>query len=134
MNLDVNGHQYVTSGPLNAFAQLALARKLAPGIPVLGGMVSDQNKDKDKSLLSLLMLAKLDDADAEYVVRTCLSVVNRVDGGKAAPLMARGGGVMFDDVTMPHMLEIAMAVIEENLGDFFRSALANLDRESTAKT
>ncbi len=136
MRLTIDGKTYVTSGPLNTFAQLGLARKLAPGLPALSAVIDHKNQSKDKSLLSVLMLSRLSDEDSEYVIQTCLSVVSRVDeaSGKAAPLVAKGAGLMFADVNMGAMLEIAIAVIEENLGDFFRSALANLDQEAQAKT
>lgn len=132
MNVSIDAHEYVTSGPLSAFTQLALARKLTPAVPILSGMVDKKNGDKDRSLLVLLALAKLDDQEADYVMKTCLSVVSRMDNGQAAPVMAKGGGLMYDDITMAQMMELALAVIEENLGDFFRSALANLGQASKA--
>ncbi len=134
MNVVLGSHEYVTTRQLSAFAQLALARKLTPAVPILSGMVDKNNADKDRSLLVLLALAKLDDQEADYVMKTCLAVVSRVDHGQHAPLMARDGGLMYDDVTIAQMMELAMGVIEENLGDFFRSALANLGQANKAST
>lgn len=124
------GHQYVLTGKLDAFAQLHIARKLGPAVPIVQGLVATANAAKDKSLLTVLMLAQIGDMDTEHVIHKCLSVVGRrQEGGKVARVQNSDGGLMFDDISMQTLLDLTVAVIEENLGDFFRTALASLEQE-----
>jgi len=133
MQLTVNGKRYASTGRLDAFAALHLARKLGPSLPIVEGLVLPENASKDKSILTVLMLSHLSDADSEFVMRKSLSVVARVgDDGRLQKIQAPDGTLMFDDLQLAEMLELAVAVIEENLGDFFRTALANMDRSAPA--
>ena len=118
---------YVIAGALDAFTQLHVARKLSPAIPLLEGVLADRNADKDGTVLVVLALAQLSDADTEYVMRKCLSVVVRQSpDAKPAKLLAADGTLMFQDTPMAVLLELTVAVIDEALGDFFRTALAPL--------
>lgn len=129
--ITIGDQSYVLARKLSAFDQLHLARKLGPAMPIVEGLVSPANVDKDKALLTVLALSHVSDADTEYVVRKCLGVVNRVQGTVSSKLMTDSGEMMFDDVTMNAMLELAVAVIEDNLGDFFRTTLAGLAAQRT---
>ena len=121
------GENVYVSGKLDAFTQLHIARKLGPALPIVEGLVQPENATKDKSILTVLMLSHINDADVEYIIRKCLSVVTRRQaGGTLAKVSAADGTLMFDDITMSQMMEISMGVVEENLGDFFRTALAGL--------
>lgn len=125
-NLNVEGFSYHT-GKLDTFTQLHLARKLGPSIPIIEGLIDPRNADKDKSILTVLMLSHVSDVDADFVIRKCMSVVMRRDAeGKTAKVQAPDGTLMYDDITLTAMLQLAVAVIEENLGDFFRTALASM--------
>jgi hypothetical protein len=79
------------------------------------------------------MLSHISDEDTEYVIRKCLSVVTRQQDpiGPFAPIQSPQGGLMFEDITMQDMLALTISVIEENLGDFFRTSLADLKVEET---
>lgn len=135
MDKTLNGVRYITSGPLDAFTQLHIARKLGPALPILEGMVDHRNDGKDKGLLSVLMLAQIPDSDTEYVLRKCLAVVMRQrDTERPAKIQAPDGTLMFDDITMQTMLQLAVDVIEENLGDFFRTALDGMAQVAAQKT
>ena len=124
--LTVGEKQYVT-GKVDTFTQLHLARKLGPSIPIVEGLIDPRNAEKDKAVLTVLMLSHISDVDAEFVIRKCLSVVHRRQGdGKPAKVQSPDGTLMFDDITLSQMLELTVAVIEENLGDFFRTALASM--------
>ena len=65
-------------------------------------------------------LAQMPDADADYVIDTCLAAVRlKVDNDRGwAPIMA-GGGLMYDWITMPIMIQIVWRVLSHNLADFF---------------
>jgi len=119
---------YAVTGTLDAFTQLHVARKLAPAIPLLEGVLADRNAGKDSTVLAVLALAQLSDADTEYVMRKCLSVVVRqTPDAKPAKLLAADGTLMFQDTPMAVLLALTVTVIDEALGDFFRTALAPLN-------
>ena len=122
----VDGITFVTMGKLDAFAQLNIARKLGPALPIVEGLIRPENAEKDKGILTVLMLSRLSDEDSEFVIRKCLSVVGRRDGSKTFKVTGPDGSLMYDDLSMATMLDLAVDVIEENLGGFFRTALGNM--------
>ena len=118
--------QYKLSGKLDVFTQLSLARKLAPAIPLVDVQLKMENKDKPKSILVVMMLSQINDSDSDYIVKKSLSLVLRKQmDGSFAKLQAANGSMMFDDVTMDEILELVSWVVEDNLGDFFRTALTD---------
>lgn len=65
-------------------------------------------------------LAAMPDEDVDYVLNACLSVVSRKQAdGRAAPVLAPGGALMFEDIQMTDMVLLAKETIEGNLGNFF---------------
>jgi hypothetical protein len=119
--------QYHITGKLNAFDQLNVARKLSPALPIVDGLVREENAGKDMGILVVYILSQLPDKDSAYVVEKCLSVVARKDSeGKLSKVMSSGGVMMFDDLAMKDILDITAKIIEDNLGDFLRTALPNL--------
>jgi len=123
----VDGQPYSVAQKLDVFTQLHVARKLGPSLPILEGLIVPENANKDKSILAVLMLSHIADADCEFVIRKCLSVVMRGQSdGRMVKLQAPDGSLMFSDLTMDGMLTLTLAVIEENLGDFFRIALGSM--------
>lgn len=126
IKVGLSGQDYVIGRTLDAFASLHVARKLGPAIPIVEGLVLPDNAGKDKTILTVLMLSHISDADTEYVIKKCLSVVTRMQGGSHAKVTAPDGSLMFDDMSMQDMLALTLAVIEDSLGDFFRTALAGL--------
>lgn len=68
-------------------------------------------------------LAKMPDADVNYVISTSLGVVHRFDGTRWAPVQS-GSSLMYQDITMPTMIKLTMAVAKENLAGFFGDLLA----------
>lgn len=123
--LTLGGQVYTLSKKLDTFSQLHIARKLAPALPVVHSLVNPGNAGKDKSVLTVLMLSHIPDEDTEFVIRKCMSVVTRQQGSTPAKVMAPDGTLMFDDLSMETLLEITSAVIDDNLGDFFRTALVS---------
>jgi hypothetical protein len=131
--LTINGRSYVTTGKLDAFTALHLARKLGPSLPIVEGLVLPENASKDKSILTVLMLSHISDTDSEFVIRKSLNVVGRIgEDGRPQKIQTPDGTLMFDDIQLAEILELTVAVIEENLGDFFRTALANMDKSARA--
>ena len=131
MNLKIGNFEYETSGKLSTFEQLHLVRKLGPAIPMVQGLTDLQNSDKPKALLVVLMLSRIDDQSVDYIMRQCLSVVRRKQAvGPSAKVTTPDGTLMFDDIDLSSIMQLTVAVIEENVGDFFRTALATLPAES----
>lgn len=121
-----NDVEYIVAN-LDTFAQLHVARKLGPSLPIVEGLIDPRNAEKDKNMLAVLMLSHINDTDAEFVVRKCLSAVSRRSAdGTLAKVQAPNGALMFDDIELHTLLEITVEVIEQNLGDFFRTALGNM--------
>lgn len=129
MNLVSGGVAYSSKGKLDAFTQLHIARKLGPALTIVDGLVRKENFDKEKHLLIVLMLSHISDENTEFVIHKCLSVVMREQvNGQYAPVQTPAGALMFDDMTMTTILELTVEIIEENLGDFFRTALERLNQ------
>lgn len=66
------------------------------------------------------VFAHMSDADAQYVLDECLSVCSRqVENGEGwQRVHVPGSGLMFNDVTMPEMLQLVVAAVRHNLGNF----------------
>lgn len=127
------GRAYASVSKLSLTDQFAIARKLGAVMPLIGPMVTPENVEKDKTLLTLLMLGNLSDETSAFVTAKCLSVVTTVDDkGNTCKLMAPNGAPMFQDMTVQDILELSSKVIEENLGDFFRTALGSLSAAAEA--
>lgn len=125
MNLTLDGNVYATSRKLDVFTQLHVARKLGSSIPVLEDMFN--KKENERAIFSILMFAKLEDSEVDYVLKKCLSVVSRQQATGFVPVQNLQGGLMFDDMTLDSLLRLTLMVIEENLGTFFTTALSALD-------
>ena len=104
MQVVIDNNEYSTSGKLDVFSQMHLVRKLGAALPVLEGMTDTRNASKDKTLLTVLMLANISDADSEFVVKKCLSVVTRKQGSSFAKLQTPDGHMMFDDISLSAIL------------------------------
>ncbi|MDE1867853.1 MAG: hypothetical protein KGI08_09125, partial [Thaumarchaeota archaeon] len=111
---------------LNAFDQLAVARKLSPALPLMKAVVDKDNSGKPKDVLIIMALGMLSDENSTFIVNKCLSVVTVSNNdGSIAKLMINGN-LMFDSVTLSDITEITAAVIEDNLGDFLNTALQGM--------
>jgi hypothetical protein len=130
MNLTLGANSYSTNSRLSTFDQLHVARKLGPALPLVDGLVRLDNAAKNKQLLVVLMFSRISDEDTDDVIKKCLRVVLRKQGPDYVKVQGQGDVLMFDDITMADLLELTMAVIEENLGDFFRTSLAVLETKA----
>lgn len=121
--VEVGGHKY-RIGRIDARKQFHVARRLAP---LLAGMTGLQNKSAGFSaFLGPLTesLSGISDEDVDYVLDVCLGVCQRIESnGHPAPVMTRSG-LMFDDIDMGQMVQLAIKVIQENLGGFLPGAAA----------
>lgn len=137
-NRQIGGHEYMI-GQLNAMDQFHVSRRLAPVLPTImpilttvhksglaekldvGGVAALLDEDLTRLTNDLMpladALATMSDENAEYIIVKCLSVVRRKTEAGAA-VMARGGSLVFDDMTMGDMLPLVVAVIQGSLGGF----------------
>lgn len=133
----IGEHTY-RAGKLDAFKQLHLSRKVAPIIPTLipvfvklSASQSGNPLSGDLSGMAGLLgpfaegLAGMPDEDAEYVLSTCLAVVQRKQGTAWAPVWSERSNVcMFDDMDLGAMIQIASRVIRDSLGPFLQGLLS----------
>lgn len=63
-------------------------------------------------------MAKMPQADVDYVLDVCLGVCQRLEGQQFAPVMANGR-LMYQDLDMAGMMQLVQAVVTENCGNFF---------------
>lgn len=136
----VNGQNY-RSAKIDAMRQFHLSRKIAPIIPALipvfGKLAESQRAEGAKPLSSDLAtmanlfepfaeaIAGMPDEVAEYVMGTCLSVVQRQQGTTWAPIWNERQKVcMFDDIDAGVMVQLAAYVVRESLGPFLAGLLS----------
>lgn len=130
--IEIAGHQY-TVGKLDARRQFHVVRRLAPILAGLGEATVKALQNGKKPSFEVIAqpiadkLAKMSNEDVDYVLTSCLSVCSRLVNGEPALVQApKTDLLMFPDITMEVMLKLMIAVIEENMGDFFTLAQPEL--------
>lgn len=134
--IELGGDEY-SLGRLSAMQQFHVSRRIAPIIPALipvfmrmRSAAKPLNEDLE-GLATVLQpladgLAQLKDEDAEYVIGTCLSVVQRKQPTGWASVWAPSGKVaMFDDMDLSVTLPLVVQVITANLGPFIQGLLTS---------
>jgi hypothetical protein len=142
---EVYGNTYLF-GKLNAFQQFHVMRRLASvssglgeGISRLqagGGAAKMQETGAILSVIQPLISAigNMSNEDSEYVLQTCLGVVQRRVGTSFSPIQSAPGDLMFPDIEMLTMVMLVWRTLEFNLGSFFdvlRSVLPKADSEDS---
>lgn len=131
IEFEVGGQNY-RAEKLDAMRQFHVMRRLAPVMARMaesfGGVkalaeVSEQNIGEAVAKFEPVLeaLGEMKDADAEFVVNTCLAVVLREqEGGKGwAKVQASNGRLMFSDIELPQMMRLVWKVLEDSLKGFF---------------
>ncbi|QUG75970.1 hypothetical protein GKQ23_13620 [Erwinia sp. E602] len=134
MEFEINGVEY-RAAKLTVFDQLKVSRKL---LPVLAGVVGDLQQLRDaaaggeavitNSVDSLLpkiaqVAADMTDEDVNAILHPCLAVVSRRHEKGWVPVF-RSGQLMFDDIDLMALLQIAGRVVGDSLGNFLPAAPA----------
>ncbi len=122
-------------GKMNALQQFHVARRLAPVLATMGlslRQLADGSKMSIEDFLPVLgpvteILAHMTDEDANYVIFSALSVSERKQGDKFAPVV-NGVNLMFQDLDLPAMMRLVVEVLKENLGGF----LTGLNDDATS--
>lgn len=121
--VEVGPHTYLI-GKLDAFAQLHVARRLAPLFTSLQKLPTGMEaKDASLEMFQPLVdaLAQMSDTDVEYVLVKCLAVVQRKVPGTAATVAVWNSAAkrpQFDDVDLSVMLQLCAQVIMRSIGGF----------------
>ena len=132
MEFDINGVDYRAT-KLSVFDQLKVCRKL---LPVLSSIVPDLallretaattagDREKTSQVISTILpkiadvVAGMPEEDVNAILFPCLSVVTRkAITGNWTPVFSNGS-LMFDDIDLFTMLNIAGRVAADNLGNF----------------
>ncbi|KVM87647.1 hypothetical protein WT06_22130 [Burkholderia anthina] len=121
-----------------ANAALAALAERVEGTEAAAAAASAPAADRSRELLSMVdaiapvlqpfadALAGLKDEDAEYVLGTCLSVVERWQGaGWAKVWNIAHKTSMFDDIGIDVMLPLVVRVVVANLGPFISGLLTS---------
>lgn len=132
---EIGGVTY-RAGRLNAIKQLHVVRRLAPLIGSLKGadlrgamtpaLTDDEKAKQTAAMLTLLeplaeAVAGMSDEATEYVLAACLGVCQRqMPGGLGwSPVWGeQARRPMFDDISMPSMMQLVGKVLVQNVGDF----------------
>ena len=142
--IELGGHVYVC-GRLNAMEQFHVSRKLAPVLPTLvpllanaanvasvgaamtGGAVDPaQAKELAESTRPFAeALAEMSDENANFIVKTCLSVVKRQGQGAWFAVVRNGEG-MYDDMDIGVILPLVVRVITGSLGGFIKGLVTSV--------
>ena len=143
LEFEIAGQRY-RAEKLDAFKQLHVSRKIAPIIPKLLPMFmkfagnADALRDDLDGLAEAFeplaqALADMPDADCEYVFGACFSVVFRYQqNGWTTIWVPSVKSLMFDDIDLGVMFQLASRVIMDSLGPFIRGLLANAKPGSPA--
>lgn len=126
METTINGATY-RLGELPPYQQFHIARRLAPALWAMSASAEAvASSSEEDGVLSKFkpvadIIAKMSDEDSEYILSTCLSVVQRQQGNGWAQIKPDGSGKLFafSDITLQVMMQLTFAVIKENLGSFF---------------
>lgn len=119
-------------GRLPALSQFHVTRRVAPILANMGVSVIDSLRTtgelSDEDMVSVMgtaaeVVAKMTDADVDYVIFTCLAVVRKKQEDVWAAVVS-GKQFMFQDMDMQLMMRLTVAVLKENLSGFFQPLTA----------
>lgn len=133
--IEIGGNVY-SIGKMNAMEQFHVSRRVAPILPSLAPLLTRlKHQDQTQvSSLDLMMatlqpladgIAAMSDADSEYVINTCMAVVQRQQAGGWRRAWNDHGAPMFEDIDMAVMLQLAGRVIASNLAPFIAGLLTS---------
>ena len=119
MEFELNGIEYRVS-QLDARRQFHIMRRLSPMLAELAAAVNVQSDGLDALQPLANALAGMSDSDADYCLFGLLACVQKRQG-KTWSKICVDNQLMFADMTMPVMLQIAVKAFQFNFSDFFKS-------------
>ena len=129
MDFELNGKEY-RAGVIDARKQFHIVRRLAP---IFGNMAAGG----DTAVMFANAIGSLSDDDADYVLFGLLAVVKRKeDNGLGWSPVSNKTQMMYAEITMAEMLQLAFKSFEANMQDFFsvsRSVLSQANPTQNAE-
>jgi hypothetical protein len=125
------GEKTYVAKQLSAMKQLHIARKMAPVLAGLAPAGAGFKNGLEGAFMATLpslaeKLASMKDEDADFVVLGLLSACSRREsGGGLASLVSGSGTLMFQDINMKELIEIAVESGKHNFSDFFNALPQN---------
>lgn len=152
--LTLANHSYrIGVRKLNAMEQFHVTRKLGPALVIAGVTFKALMEGVKVSIEDWVAIAgpvmdvisRMSNEDVEYIIFTCLKAAERLSGGNYAPVLAADGRqLMFADMDQGELLQLTLAVLRDNLENFFKgmnvgailsgSSETNQSPDSTART
>lgn len=115
MEFDIEGHTY-RANKMPAREQFHITRRLLPVISALAGSKQDESIMLDQLVSAI---GKMSDTEADYVLFGILKHVERKVGqGMGWSKVSTETALMYDDITMPAMMQIAFRCFKHNMGGF----------------
>lgn len=120
--IEIDGVAY-RIGRMNALRQFDVVRRLGPMVPIMAQQLREgaEKIDGARWIMGVAVgaAAEVKQADSDFVVQTCLGVVQRKDPVSGAWVPVLMGGQVSDDIDLSVILEVLDAVLQENLSRFF---------------
>lgn len=118
---------------LDVFKQWHVARRLAPLFKGISGSLNSVKENPLEAIGPFCdALAGLSDTDSDYIMKSCLRVVQRKQdhGTGWANVSTADGQLMFKDIQLPQLLEIMYHVIDLNLFGFLAVLPSDLTEQA----
>jgi hypothetical protein len=127
---EVDGQTY-RSGKMSARTQFHVLRRMAPIVGPLQAMSASPGAAETLAAL-VEAIGSLSDEASDYIMDNCLAVVDRKQGetGWAKIKPAGGSAIMFADIDLMAMLQIASHVLRDNFTPLFQRGLASFKGEA----
>ena len=127
MEFELAGQSY-RAGKIDARAQFHIVRRLAPVLGELAPSLAAGSKQGMEALPALAnAIAKLSDTDADYCLFGLIGVISRKQPqGMGWGPVSTGTTLMYEDVTMPVMLQLAWKSLQFNMSGFFAALPSDL--------
>lgn len=124
--IEVAGQTY-RIGKLNAIQQFHVSRRLGPVMAAVGislqslsaGMLADLSDFSAIIGPATEVMSKMTDEETNYIIFTCLGCVGRQEEARWAPVV-QGSNFMYQDIDMPVMIRLVVAVLQDNIGNFLQ--------------
>lgn len=116
--------KYYRTEKMDCFKQFHVLRKAGPLYPSVVGAL--RVKDQDLMLAAgyiAAAFARLSDDEANFIMTSCLGTCSMKQGSVWSPVVNSSGSLMFNDITLPELLEVVWKVLEYNFGPFIQGLL-----------
>lgn len=144
LEFEINGKTY-RAAKMNALEQLKVAKRFAPVLGAMSGLfellkhIDFENLDLEKTKVAdidfeqfkpvfkdfCLAIGELSDKSTEYIIDTCLAVVDIKQTGGAWARLRKNDITMFE-LELDELLRIVFQVLRHNLAGFSRALPSGL--------